>query len=356
MENENSKDDSKVAHAFLEEIISVAKAEAESEKLLVSQKDAQTEKNDNIELLHFEKKEEEKSRDKEENTNKQEDGENISHHSERIEHDEIEHDLNLNINQNEEREKEEEERKKREEEEEINRITATNEILNTNIIQTNNNDINTSPDTKITKPSDFLNNLFSQSNNNVNTVNDSFDRKLEELRNKIQNNKSPKKQQNWAAFSPTSSLSQSTSPNKKLGELFNMMGVSQTFKSVNEKVPNIQPINLTQYKPILSKQYNKSANETTLNQFKKGIGYKLKPIIISTVGPSTTTNKPKNENDFNLTSFIEKRKKREALFSKEYFNNELTKFNDKLFGKGFKSSNKMSLSQSRKFNRLNLVI
>lgn len=354
MENDNSKDDSKVARAFLEEIISVAKAEAESEKLLMSQKDVQTEKNDNIELLHFEKKEEEKKR---EENNKQEDGENISHHSERIEHDEIEHDLNLNINQNEEREKEEEEeRKKREDEEESNKITATNEILNTNIIQTNNNDINASPGTKNTKPSDFLNNLFSQSNNNVNTVNDSFDRKLEELRNKIQNNKSPKKQQNWAAFSPTSSLSRSTSPNKKLGELFNMMGVSQTFKSVNEKVPNIQPINLAQYKPILSKQYNKSANETTLNQFKKGIGYKLKPIILSTVGPTTTTNKPKDENNFNITSFIEKRKKREALFSKEYFNNELTQFNDKLFGKGLKSSNKMSLSQSRKFNRLNLVI
>ena len=355
MENDNSKDDSKVAHAFLEEIISVAKVEAETEMRLLRQKDIESGK-DNIELLHLDKKEEENNRDKEGNNNKQEEGENISHHSERIEHDEIEHDLNLNINQNEEREKEEEERKKREEEEEINRIITTNEILNTNVIQTNNNDIITSPNRKINKPSDFLNNLSSQSNNNANVVNDSFDRKLEELRNKIQNSKSPKKQQNWPAFSPTSCLSQLTSPNKKLGELFNMMGISQTFKSVNEKVPNIQPINVAQYKPILSKRYNQSANETTLNQFKKGIGYKLKPVIIADVGSSTTTNKPKNENNFNLTSYIEKRKKRGALFSKDYFNDELTKFNEKLFGKGFKNSNKMSLSQSRKFNRLNLVI
>lgn len=302
---------------------------------------------------------------------------NISHHSERIEHEEIEHDLNLNVNQPEEEQKEENEKKgeeevkqeeekeinhdeekeeldeaekkKKEEEEEINQIMTTNEIGNSNNIQTNNEP---SPSQKLNKQFDLLNNLSSGSNNL--NMNDSFDRKLQELRDRINQNRSPKKQINWNVMSPSTSLTQSTSPNKKLGELFNLMGPMQKFSSVNTKT-NLPSNDTIKYKPIIATSNikvtrNVKDNTKIYDSFKKGMELKIKPLI-------TSNNIMTSGSFLGMGQIGDKKKSSYCPFNKDYFKEELSKLDEKLFGRGISSgSGKTTLSQSRRFNRLNLVI
>ena len=311
---------------------------------------------------------------------------NLSHHSERIEHDEIEHDLNLNVNQPEEEQKEENikkedevkqeeekeinhedkpeeekeinndeekedieevEKKKKEEEEEINQIMTTNEIGNSNNLQSNNEP---SPSQKLNKQFDLLNNLSSGSNNL--NMNDSFDRKLQELRDRINQNRSPKKQINWNVMSPSASLTQSTSPNKKLGELFNLMGPMQKFSSANTRT-NLPSNDAIKYKPLIATSNIKVArniknNTKVYDSFKKGMEFKIKPLITNTNTMTTGTF---------LGQLGDKKKSSYCPFNKDYFKEELSKLDEKLFGRGMSSgSGKSTLSQSRRFNRLNLVI
>lgn len=311
---------------------------------------------------------------------------NLSHHSERIEHDEIEHDLNLNVNQPEEEQKEENvkkedevkqkeekeinnedkpeeekemnndeekedieevEKKKKEEEEEINQIMTTNEIGNSNNLQSNNEP---SPSQKLNKQFDLLNNLSSGSNNL--NMNDSFDRKLQELRDRINQNRSPKKQINWNVMSPSASLTQSTSPNKKLGELFNLMGPMQKFSSANTRT-NLPSNDTIKYKPLIATSNIKVArniknNTKVYDSFKKGMEFKIKPLITNTNTMTTGTF---------LGQLGDKKKSSYCPFNKDYFKEELSKLDEKLFGRGMSSgSGKSTLSQSRRFNRLNLVI
>lgn len=313
---------------------------------------------------------------------------NLSHHSERIEHDEIEHDLNLNVNQPEEEQKEENvkkedevkqkeekeinnedkpeeekemnndeekedieevEKKKKEEEEEINQIMTTNEIGNSNNLQSNNEP---SPSQKLNKQFDLLNNLSSGSNNL--NMNDSFDRKLQELRDRINQNRSPKKQINWNVMSPSASLTQSTSPNKKLGELFNLMGPMQKFSSANTRT-NLPSNDTIKYKPLIATSNIKVArniknNTKVYDSFKKGMEFKIKPLITNTNTMTTGT-------FLGMGQLGDKKKSSYCPFNKDYFKEELSKLDEKLFGRGMSSgSGKSTLSQSRRFNRLNLVI
>lgn len=313
---------------------------------------------------------------------------NLSHHSERIEHDEIEHDLNLNVNQPEEEQKEENikkedevkqeeekeinhedkpeeekeinndeekedieevEKKKKEEEEEINQIMTTNEIGNSNNLQSNNEP---SPSQKLNKQFDLLNNLSSGSNNL--NMNDSFDRKLQELRDRINQNRSPKKQINWNVMSPSASLTQSTSPNKKLGELFNLMGPMQKFSSANTRT-NLPSNDAIKYKPLIATSNIKVArniknNTKVYDSFKKGMEFKIKPLITNTNTMTTGT-------FLGMGQLGDKKKSSYCPFNKDYFKEELSKLDEKLFGRGMSSgSGKSTLSQSRRFNRLNLVI
>ena len=313
---------------------------------------------------------------------------NLSHHSERIEHDEIEHDLNLNVNQPEEEQKEENvkkedevkqkeekeinnedkpeeekemnndeekedieevEKKKKEEEEEINQIMTTNEIGNSNNLQSNNEP---SPSQKLNKQFDLLNNLSSGSNNL--NLNDSFDRKLQELRDRINQNRSPKKQINWNVMSPSASLTQSTSPNKKLGELFNLMGPMQKFSSANTRT-NLPSNDTIKYKPLIATSNIKVArniknNTKVYDSFKKGMEFKIKPLITNTNTMTTGT-------FLGMGQLGDKKKSSYCPFNKDYFKEELSKLDEKLFGRGMSSgSGKSTLSQSRRFNRLNLVI
>lgn len=313
---------------------------------------------------------------------------NLSHHSERIEHDEIEHDLNLNVNQPEEEQKEENvkkedevkqeeekeinhedkpeeekemnndeekedieevEKKKKEEEEEINQIMTTNEIGNSNNLQSNNEP---SPSQKLNKQFEILNNLSSGSNNL--NMNDSFDRKLQELRDRINQNRSPKKQINWNVMSPSASLTQSTSPNKKLGELFNLMGPMQKFSSANTRT-NLPSNDTIKYKPLIATSNIKVArniknNTKVYDSFKKGMEFKIKPLITNTNTMTTGT-------FLGMGQLGDKKKSSYCPFNKDYFKEELSKLDEKLFGRGMSSgSGKSTLSQSRRFNRLNLVI
>lgn len=313
---------------------------------------------------------------------------NLSHHSERIEHDEIEHDLNLNVNQPEEEQKEENvkkedevkqeeekeinhedkpeeekemnneeekedieevEKKKKEEEEEINQIMTTNEIGNSNNLQSNNEP---SPSQKLNKQFDLLNNLSSGSNNL--NMNDSFDRKLQELRDRINQNRNPKKQINWNVMSPSASLTQSTSPNKKLGELFNLMGPMQKFSSANTRT-NLPSNDTIKYKPLIATSNIKVArniknNTKVYDSFKKGMEFKIKPLITNTNTMTTGT-------FLGMGQLGDKKKSSCCPFNKDYFKEELSKLDEKLFGRGMSSgSGKSTLSQSRRFNRLNLVI
>lgn len=313
---------------------------------------------------------------------------NLSHHSERIEHDEIEHDLNLNVNQPEEEQKEENvkkedevkqeeekeinhedkpeeekemnndeekedieevEKKKKEEEEEINQIMTTNEIGNSNNLQSNNEP---SPSQKLNKQFEILNNLSSGSHNL--NMNDSFDRKLQELRDRINQNRSPKKQINWNVMSPSASLTQSTSPNKKLGELFNLMGPMQKFSSANTRT-NLPSNDTIKYKPLIATSNIKVArniknNTKVYDSFKKGMEFKIKPLITNTNTMTTGT-------FLGMGQLGDKKKSSYCPFNKDYFKEELSKLDEKLFGRGMSSgSGKSTLSQSRRFNRLNLVI
>lgn len=312
---------------------------------------------------------------------------NLSHHSERIEHEEIEHDLNLNVKPLEEEQKEEKkeeevkqeeekaeeekeinhdeekeinhdeekedieevEKKKKEEEEEINQIMTTNEIGNSNNLQNNNEP---SPSQKFNKQFDLLNNLSSGSNNL--NMNDSFDRKLQELRDRINQNRSPKKKINWNVMSPSASLTQSTSPNKKLGELFNLMGPMQKFSSANTRT-NLPSNDTIKYKPLIATSNikvtrNIKDNTKIYDSFKKGMEFKIKPLITNTNAMTTGT-------FLGMGQLGDKKKSSYCPFNKDYFKEELSKFDEKLFGRGMSSgSGKSTLSQSRRFNRLNLVI
>ena len=155
-------------------------------------------------------------------------------------------------------------------------------------------------------------------------------------------------------MSPSASLTQSTSPNKKLGELFNLMGPMQKFSSANTRT-NLPSNDTIKYKPLIATSNikvtrNIKDNTKIYDSFKKGMEFKIKPLIKNTNTMTTGT-------FLGMGQLGDKKKSSYCPFNKDYFKEELSKLDEKLFGRGMSSgSGKSTLSQSRRFNRLNLVI
>ena len=337
------------------------------------------------------------------NNNNEQINVNTSQHSEMIEHDDIEHNLNIKSTQD--------------------NIDSNHNIIdedNVNI-KTSTNGFNGSNIDTFSKPLELIQNLSDKYNYNVNLNSglstESFDNKIRALETKIHRSKSPitKLTYNYIANNATQYNNNNNNNNKSniaFNELIGMIGPIKPFNSVNPKITQIPQ--MKKYVPLITsnlfkqKKNNKSFISTntthdndnifsstapssaflhsntssymkinTQPNFIESYAKTWKDRSINNKIKNNNNNKeliPKNNNVVNsykseFSKIIEhyNQTKKNKTFNRDFYHSELTNFGEKLFGKkiskGNKSDNNPHSIKLRKqqrsfqmFNRLNLNI
>lgn len=258
----------------------------------------------------------------------------------------------------------------------------SNEDEEEDIINNNNNNNNNNSNSK---GFDLLNQIITtKSFEDTNCIgqlpntNDSFDQRIEELRNKITHktllNNNPSSTNNiqianlYQDKSNTNRIRHiSPNCNSKLGELLSMFTNHQSNPSIKPTKPHEQKQLFQNYQPFVKKNKALYINNQDEKKNNNNIN-KYNPIINNGLNINYDFGKTEtNQNDF--WKMYQNRKQKERTFNKDYYHSHLNNFGNRLFGKMEMNQNENNTQindnsinynnnnlRSNRFNRLNLYI
>ena len=253
---------------------------------------------------------------------------NESHHSEMIEHEDVPQ-QNLNFN-----------------------IAGSNEDED----NVDNNNIET------TKQNEEI-------DNKEDDINDSFDRKLQELRDKISKNKTRLKKHTPSSIQFRNSLNkQDTFENKsnrlttgsRLGELYSMVNPMQNISQINKTNVSDQRQYFQSYKPFVSKNkalntyHNRNNNSVQNVNNYLHINYNVRTKASNNNKDNNNKSTSLNTNDIFWNAYEQRNNnKKESVFNKEFYLGHLNQFGDKLFGRNQTTDNDSMNVKKDDFNNDN---
>jgi hypothetical protein len=185
--------------------------------------------------------------------------------------------------------------------------------------------------------------------NKEDDINDSFDRKLQELRDKISKNKTRLKKHTPSSIQFRNSLNkQDTFENKsnrlttgsRLGELYSMVNPMQNISQINKTNVSDQRQYFQSYKPFVSKNkalytyHNRNNNSVQNVNNYLHINYNVRTKASNNNKDANNKSTSLNTNDIFWNAYEQRNNnKKESVFNKEFYLGHLNQFGDKLFGR-----------------------